>query len=346
MTVYDNLMRSLAAGSFANAYMLCGEEPYYIDKICDYFEHSVLDESARDFDLLVLYGRDLPSADIAPAVSAARGFSMMGGRMVIIVKEAQHIRKWDALALYMANPQPSSIIVLCYKYGKPDKRLSVFKNWEKQGGEWLLFEKIQESQIENWIREYITAKNRELAALDDAVRIDDRVTRILADSLGNDLTGIVSALTKLLDGRPPGVNVIDADLVERNIGISKDFNVFELKDALIRGDVVKANRITRYFADSKDHPMVKEMIPLFNFFANLLMYHYMPDKSDGAVVAQFGINRYFVREYVAASRRYSPAKTFAIIGYLRDTDARLKGLNNPSATESDLWKELIYKILH
>ena len=135
-------------------------------------------------------------------------------------------------------------------------------------------------------------------------------------------------------------------LVERNVGISKDFNVFELQTALIRGDVVKANRIAQYFATSKDHPMIRELSVLYGFFVNLLMFHYLPDKNERAAALALGVNPFFVKDYAAAARRYPAGKVFRIIGYFRDTDARLKGIDNPSATDADLWKELIYKIMH
>lgn len=346
MAKYEEVMVGLRKGQYAPAYMLCGEEPYYINKVSDYIETHVLDEMAREFDQTVLYGKDLAGADVAPVVSAARGFAMMGGHKVIIVKEAQQIKKWEALGLYMENPQPSTILVFCYKYGTPDKRLALFKNWEKHGGVMMQSDRLRDYQVEKWIRDYVTQKNEELRVHGDGVQIDERVTKILADSIGTDLTQIVGALQKLIGGRPEGVNVIDAALVERNIGISKDFNIFELQDALIKGDVVKANRITQYFATSKDHPMVKELGILYGFFANLMIYHYLPDKSERAVAAALGISPFFVKDFAAAARRYSAGKTFAIIGYFRDTDARLKGINNPSAKDEDLWKELIYKILH
>lgn len=346
MAKYEEVMVGLRKGQYAPAYMLCGEEPYYINKVSDYIETHVLDEMAREFDQTVLYGKDLAGADVAPVVSAARGFAMMGGHKVIIVKEAQQIKKWEALALYMEHPQPSTILVFCYKYGTPDKRLALFKNWEKHGGVMMQSDRLRDYQVEKWIRDYVTQKNEELRVHGDGVQIDERVTKILADSIGTDLTQIVGALQKLIDGRPEGVKVIDAALVERNIGISKDFNIFELQDALIKGDVVKANRITQYFATSKDHPMVKELGILYGFFANLMIYHYLPDKSERAVAAALGISPFFVKDFAAAARRYSAGKTFAIIGYFRDTDARLKGINNPSAKDEDLWKELIYKILH
>ena len=346
MAKYEEVMIGLKQGKYAPAYMLCGKEPYYIDKVADYIEQNVLDEMAREFDQTIIYGKDLSSGDVSPVIGAARGFAMMGGYKVIIVKEAQNIKKWDALAMYMDNPQPSTILVFCYKYGSPDKRLALFKNWEKKGGVLMESDPLKDYQVEKWIRDYVAQRNKELKANGDEVQIDDKVTKILADSIGSDLTQIVGALQKLIDGRPEGIKVIDAALVERNIGISKDFNVFELQDALIKSDVVKANRITQYFASSKDHPMVKELGILYGFFANLMIYHYLPDKSERAVASALGINPYFVKDYAAAAKRYSAGKTFAISGYFRETDARLKGINNPSAKDADLWKELIYKIMH
>lgn len=347
MAKYEEVMIGLKQGKYAPAYMLCGKESYYIDKVADYIEQNVLDDMAREFDQTIIYGKDLSGGDVSPVIGAARGFAMMGGYKVIIVKEAQNIKKWDALAIYMDNPQPSTILVFCYKYGSPDKRLNLFKNWEKKGGVLMESEQLRDYQVEKWIRDYVAEWNEAMKREgEEAIRIDEKVAKILADSIGNDLTQIVGALQKLIDGRPEGVKVIDAALVERNIGISKDFNVFELQSALIAGDVVKANRITQYFASSKDHPMVKELGILYGFFANLMIYHYLPDKSDRVAASALGVSPFFVKDYAAAARRFSAGKTFAIIGYFREIDARLKGINNPSAKDADLWKELIYKILH
>ena len=346
MAKYDEVMIGLKQGKYAPAYMLCGKEPYYIDLVANYIENNVLDEMAREFDQTIIYGKDLTGGDVSAVIGAARGFAMMGGYKVIIVKEAQNIKKWEALAMYMDNPQPSTILVFCYKYGSPDKRLTLFKNWEKKGGVLMESEQLRDYQVEKWIRDYVAQRTKELKENGDEVQIDEKVTKILADSIGTDLTQIVGALQKLIDGRPEGVKVIDAALVERNIGISKDFNVFELQSALIAGDVVKANRITQYFATSKDHPMVKELGILYGFFANLMIYHYLPDKTDRVVASALGVAPFMVKDYAAAAKRYSAGKTFAIIGYFRETDARLKGINNPSAKDADLWKELIYKIMH
>ena len=341
-----SILLSLRQGQYAPVYVLHGEEPYYIDQISDFIEANALDDMAREFDQTVLYGRDLPGADIAPAVSAARGFAMMGSRKVIIVKEAQTIKKWEALNLYLDTPNPGAVLVICHKHNKVDGRLALWKKVSSTGNIIFQSDKLRDYQVEKWIRDYIAEKNEDLRAKGDEVQIDERVTGILAASLGTDLNAIVVALQKLIDGRPDGVHTIDAALVERNVGISKDYNVFELQDALIKGDVVKANRITQYFATSKDHPMVKELGILYNFFANLMIFHYLPDKSERVAAPALGVSPYAVKDYQAAARRFGAMKTFNIIGYFRDIDARSKGINNPSAKDADLWKELIYKILH
>ena len=335
-------MKALRTGEFAPVYILCGDEPYYADRVYEFVAANALDEMAREFDQQVLYGRDLPGADISPVIGAARGFAMMGGRKVLIVREAQAVKKWEALGAYLENLMPQTVLVICYN-GKPDKRQGLWKKAaEHPQVVWLQSDKLRDYEVERWITNYI----QEFRNQHSEVSIDPRVAPLLADHLGTDLSAIVGALQKLIDGRPEGVNAIDAALVERNIGISKDYNIMELQAALIRGDIVKANQITQYFATSKDHPMIKEMAPLFTFFSNLLMYHYLADKSQANVAKELGINPYFVKDYVTAAKRYPAGKTFLIIGYLRDTDARLKGINNPSAKDADLWKELIFKIMH
>ena len=283
---------------------------------------------------------------------------MMGGRKVVIVREAQALKKWDALAAYLDNLMPQTVLVICYN-GKPDKRQGIWKKAaEHPQTVWLQSDKLRDYEVERWINAYIADWNKGLysdspkdglsaeRSVSETISIDPRIAPLLADHLGTDLSAIVGALRKLIDGRPEGVNVIDAALVERNIGISKDYNIMELQAALIRGDVKKANQIAQYFAGSKDHPMIRELAPLFTFFSNLLMYHYMPDKSQAVVARELGINPYFVKDYMAAAKRYPAGKTFLIVGYLRETDARLKGINNPSVKDADLWKELIFKIMH
>ena len=342
MMTFDQIEKSLQAGKYAPVYLLCGEEAYYIDRVSDWIENNILDEAAKAFDLTVVYGRDLQGLDIAQAIGAARGFAMFGGQKVVIVKEAQAIKKWEALSLYLDNPQPSTILVICYKYGTPDKRTAWWKKADKVGAV-MVSEKLRDYKVEEWIRSYLSER---VKALGEELTIDVKVPKLLSDALGSDLSAVVSAVDKLLLGRQPGQNKIDAALVERNIGISKDYNVFELQDALIKGDVLKANRITQYFASSKDHPMQKELGILYNFFANLMIYHYLDDKNERVAAQALGVNPFFVKDYAAAAKRYSAGKTFKIIGYFREIDARSKGIDNPSAKDDDLWKELIYKILH
>lgn len=339
---FPDIMAELKAGKYAPIYILCGEEPYYIDRVYDFIAENALDEMAREFDQQVVYGRDLQGADIAPVVSAARGYAMMGGRKVVIVREAQTVKKWEALEAYLAAVMPQTVLVICFN-GKPDKRQNIWKKIaEHPQVVWMQSDKLRDYEVERWISAYIADYKKE----HPEIQIDPKVAPLLADHIGTDLSAIVGALDKLIAGRPEGVHTIDAALVERNIGISKDYNIMELQAALIRGDIVKANRIALYFASTKEHVMIREIAPLFTFFSNLLMYHYMPDKSQAAVAKELGINPYFVKDYEMAARRYPAGKTFLIVGYLREMDARLKGVNNPSAKDADLWKELIFKIMH
>ena len=338
---YDQILAELRRESYDPVYLLCGEEPYYINRLGEYMEKYVLDETAKSFDQQVIYGKDI--TDVGPIVNAARRFPMMGDRQVIVVKEAQMLKKWENFQFYWKNPQPSTILVICYK-GKPDKRTLAFKDIEKSCTV-MESEPLRDREVNKWILDYIRQWNMTASATNQ-VKIDERVVQLLADSLGNDLTRITLELQKLVDGRPEGVNVIDADLVQRNVGINKNYNIFELQEAFIKKDILKANRITQYFAANKEHAIQKELPMVFTFFSNLMIYHYLSDKSDRAVAQALGISPYFARNYAEAARIYSAGKVFRIIGYIRDTDARSKGFGGVNTDDGDLWKELIYKIMH
>ncbi len=343
MMTYDKIMPLLQQGKYAPVYLLCGSEPYYIDQVSDWMEEHVLDETAKAFDQVVVYAKDLPADDITPVIGHARAMAMMGGKKLVILKEAQMVKKWESLALYMQNVQPDTILVICYKYGTPDKRLSLWKDFEKRGGVIMQSDKLRDYQMASWISAYFQQVIKERGL---TLRVDPKVPELLAAYIGAEMSTVVAAITKLIDGLPAGQTVIDTSLVERNVGISKDYNIFELEDALVAGDVLKANRITQYFARSKDHPMVKEMMVLYGFFANLMLYHYLPDKSEYVAAKALGVAPFTIKNYAKAAQRWNQMKTFRIIGYFRDTDARLKGINNPSAKDEALWQELIYKILH
>ena len=335
MKTYEQIMLELRKKQYAPVYFLAGEEPYFIDKVASRIEAEALDETSKSFDQQVLYGRDLDN--IGQVISYARQFPMMGQKTVLIVREAQMLKKWENFELYWQNPMPSTILVVCYK-GKPDARLNAFKGIAKTDY-YMESAKLRDYQINKWIADLIKEKN---------LQVEPKVVQILADSLGADMNRIEKELEKLVSGLPEGTQIIDAAMVERNIGISKDFNGFELQRALIDGDVVKANRIVNYFADNpKEHIIVKELPLLFRFFSNLLIYLYLPDKTDRVAAPILGVAPYAVRDYQAAARRFTKMKAFRAIGYIREADARSKGIDFPnSSNEADIWKELIYKILH
>lgn len=311
-----------------------GEEPYYIDQISDYMQNNLLDESQREFDLTVVYGKD---TDMTSIVNAAKRYPMMSPFQVVIVKEAQLIKDWEPLQYYINKPLHSTILVFCYKYGTPDKRKKWVQDIAKSG---IVFEseKLRDYEMGAWISEYAKNKN---------VTVDEKAIVMLTEFLGTDLSKVANELDKLLLTKPADNKRITPEHVEKNIGISKDFNVFELQAALINKDVLKANRIVRYFADNKKaNPMQMVLPQLFGFFGNLMMYHYLPDKSQGVVAGELKINPYFVRDYQKAAQVFGAWKTMNIITWIRETDARSKGIESNGVEDGELMKELVFKILH
>lgn len=311
-----------------------GEESYYIDLISDYIQYKVLDESQKEFDLTVLYGKE---ADIATVINTAKRFPMMSPYQVVIVKEAQNIKDLDKLQFYLSNILKSTILVVCYKYGTVDGRRKWVSELKKAG---VVYEskKLRDYEMNAWISRY--AQSKQLV-------IDEKAMIMLTDFLGTDLNKVVNELDKLCITKPAGSNRITPELIEKNIGISKDFNVFELQDALINNNVVKANQIIRYFADNKkSNPIQVVLAQLFNFFSNLMIFHYLPSKTAEAAAAEFKIHPFIARNYLKAGKTFNAWKTMNIISYIRETDARSKGVDNVSATEGDLLKELVFKILH
>lgn len=335
-TSYEQILADLRRKIYAPVYFLMGEEPYYIDVISDFIQNNVLDESEKEFDQTILFGKDIN--DISIVINAAKRYPMIAKYQVIIVKEAQLIKDWDNIVHYLSNPLKSSLLVFCYKYGTPDKRKKWVQEMGKGGG--IVYEstKLRDYEIASWITKYARSRN---------VAIDEKAVEMLAEFLGTDLSKLVNEMEKLILTKPAGASRISPELVEKNIGISKDFNVFELQTALINRDSLKANRIIRYFADNKKaNPLVVVLSQLFNFFSNLMIYHYLPDKNQGTVASELKINPYFVKDYQKAAQIFNAWKTMHIITFIRETDARYKGIDNPSASEEDIMKELIFKILH
>src|ERR1035437_569096 len=333
-TTYDQILSDLQRKAYSPVYFLMGEEPYYIDVISDFIQKNVLDDSEKEFDQTILYGKDV---DIISVINAAKRYPMMGTHQVLIVKEAQLIKEWDNLIHYLSNPLKSTILVFCFKYSTPDKRKKWFQEVSKIA---VVYEsvKLRDYEVGSWISKYCKSKN---------VGIDEKAVVMLSEFLGTDLSKLVNELEKLVLTKPADMQRITPELVETNIGISKDFNVFELQAALINNDVLKANRIIRYFSENKKaNPLVVVLSQLFKFFSDLMIYHYLADKSQGAVASELKINPYFVKDYQKAAQSFGAWKTMNIISAIRETDARYKGIDNPSTDEADLMKELIFKILH
>lgn len=329
---FESIMADLRARKFSPVYFLMGEEPYFIDSLTDYVTENVLQESERAFNQLIFYGRD---TDISNIIISAKRFPMMSPCQVIVVKEAQHLKNLDGLEHYLAAPMPSTVLVFAYKYKKIDKRTKLARLLNEKG---VVFEsdKIREDKVPGWISIHLAAAG---------YQIEQKAAVLLVDFLGNDLSKIANELSKLILVLPAGTTQISAGLIEKNIGISKDFNNFELNRALVALDAVKANRIIRYFSNNpRNNPIILTLSSLFFYFSKILLYHGLTDKSRDNVARALGINPYFVAEYQQAAKSFPLAKTRQIITWLRDYDLKAKGAS--MASDGDLLKELIYKILH
>ena len=314
-------------------YFLMGEEPYYVDKISDFIEENVLNEADKGFNQMVLYGRDVTIEDV---VSNAKRYPMMAEYQVIIVKEAQDLsRNIEKLADYAKQPQPTTILVVNYKYKTIDKRKALYKTLQKTG---VVYEskKLYENQVADWIRRVLSSKN---------YTISPKAAQMLVEFLGTDLSKISNELDKLQIILPEGTQ-ISPEHVEENIGISKDFNNFELRHAIGEKNAIKAYRIVNYFADNpKDNPMVVTVSLLFSFFSQLLHFHGLADKSPRNVATALKVNPYFVNDYVLAAKNYPMKKVSEIVATLREFDVKSKGVGANAVSQGDLLKELLVKIL-
>ena len=328
------IVTSIKNGEVKPIYFLMGEEPYYIDKIANYIEDHLMPEEEKGFNQMVMYGRDTTIDEI---ISNSKRYPMMAERQVIIVKEAQDLsRTIEKLEAYSDNPQPTTTLVVCYKYKKIDKRKKLYKSVAKSG---VIFEskRLYENQVADWIQK--TLKSSGFA-------ISPKASQMLVEFLGTDLSKIDNELQKLQLIAPKGTH-ITPELIEENIGISKDFNNFELRKAIGMRDTLKAHRIINYFAqNTKDNPMVVTVSLLFGYFSQILQYHGIADKSKGNVAKVLKVNPYFVADYVLAARNYPMKKVSQIIAYLRETDVKGKGVGATNVPSGDLLKELVVKIMN
>lgn len=331
----DDILKELKAKQYRPVYYLMGEEAYYIDLIADYIANNVLTDTEKEFNQTVVYGADV---DIATVINAAKRYPMMSEYQVVIVKEAQAIRNMEELSFYLQKPLKSTILVLCHKHGVLDRRKKLAAEIEKVG---VLFEskKLKEAQLPAFITAYLKRKGVDLEA---------KAAAMLADFVGTDLSRLTGELEKLIITLPKGQTRVTPEQVERNIGISKDYNNFELRNAIVEKDVLKANKIIKYFEENpKTNPIQMTLSLLFGFFSNLMLAYYAPEKSEQGIAAFVGLKSpWQSREYLSAMRRYSGVKTMQIIGEIRYADAKSKGVGNSSLSDGDILRELIFKILH
>lgn len=335
MAITENqLLADLKAQKFKPVYLITGEENYYIDLVTQYFEDYVVEEENRDFDQVVLYGRDVEMRDV---IVQAKQYPMLSPRRLVLVKEAQDIptrgEAWDMLTNYLQSPTDTTVLVLCYRDKKLDKRTKAYKAISEKG---VVYEKAKmyDDRLPEWIGLYVR---------DKGYSITQRTAAMVAQCIGNDLCKIANELSKIFINIEPG-SVIDETAVERYVGISKSYNTFELINAIGRRDVVQCNRIINNFAaNSKETPIQKLLPNIYSFILKVMMYHQLENKADAARV--LGISNFYVKDYELASRNYSLGKLASCIGYLQQADLRSKGVGG-AANDGELLKELVFKIIH
>jgi len=332
--VFDDIISDLRKRIYKPVYFLAGDEPYYIDIITDFIAEKVLTEEERAFNQVVIYGEE---TSVNSIIETSRRFPMMASHQVVIVKEAQALKKIDDLAIYLEKPLLSTILVFNYKYKVIDKRTKLARTLETQG---VYFEsmRLRDYQVPPWIERYLMIKG---------IKINPDASAMLTEFLGTDLHKITNELDKLLITLPAGKPVITTALIEKNIGISKDFNNFELQKAIGEKNIFKANMIVRYFSENpNDNPVTLTIASLFSLFTKILTYHYLTDRSKNNVASVLKIHPFFVKDYEVSATKYGPSKTIQIISLLRTYDLRTKGFGDAGTDAGDLLKELVYKILH
>ena len=333
---FQDIMKDLKARRFSPIYILMGEEAYYIDQITNYIAENVLTPAEQDFNLNICFGADVSAVQVT---DMAKRFPMMAEYQVVIVKEAQNIHSLDALEKYLKNPAKTTILVWCHKNGKIDARKKVISLAEAHG---VVFEskKLKEYQLAGFMQNYLAAKK---------ITIEPNATQKMADHIGADLSRLTSELDKVALSLSENDKRITPDIVEKEVGVSKNFNTFELRDAIVNRNVFKANQIVNYFISNPKAGSLYSFLPLlFSYFQNLMIVFYSPNNKSESDIAQIlGLkNNWGAKEYIIGMRNYSARKTMDIIAKIREVDAKSKGLNNVSTGAGDLMKEVIFFILH
>lgn len=335
IATFDNILSSLKKKEYHPVYFLSGDEPYYIDKISQYIQDNVLNETEKTFNLTVLYGKD---AEIHNIIDSAKRFPMMASHQVVIVKEAQELKKFEDLAHYVEQPLKSTLLVICYKYKSLDKRKKIAKTLQKNGV-YLESKKLYDDKLPGWISTYLSAKK---------YSIKPKAAALLAEFLGSDLSKISNELEKLIITLDENERTISPEHVEKNIGISKDYNIYEFQNALGKKNILKANRIINYFAENqKENHITRIISSLYFFYSKILIYYWIKDKSRENVFKTLKIGSiYFVDQYVEAAGNYSPNKVIKVIEILREYEMKSKGFEGNSQAAGELLKEMTFKILH
>ena len=334
---FNSIMTDLKAGKYLPVYYLMGEESFYIDKICDYIAENALKPEERDFNLTILFGSDANASQIA---DAARRYPMMADRQVVIVKEAQNLKNTEALEKYLKQPSQTTILVICHKNGKIDGRKREYVKLLQQAGVIFESQKLKDRDLPPFIESYVKQKN---------ASIDPKSTQLIAEAIGADLSRLTGELDKVLISLPENDKRITPQVVEDQIGMSKDFNGFELRDAIVNRNVFKANQIINYFDKNPKAGNIYSFLPLlFNYFQNLIIAWYAPNRTSQEAVAEWLElrNSWAAKEYMTGMRNFTAMKTMQIISKLREIDAKSKGLDNPNTPPEELMKELIFYILH
>lgn len=327
------IIKGIEAGEFEKIYFLHGEEAFYIDLITAAIVKNAMDDSERDFNQTIIYGKD---AEALSLISEAKSFPMMGARRLVVLKEAQDFKGIDALESYFEQPLESTIFVVNYKYKTFDARKKVLKAAAKNG---LVYksDKLRDYQIVDWITKYVK---------DIGYTITPKAAMLLAEFLGTDLSKITNELDKLEILIEKGTTINDVH-IEENIGISKDYNVFELINAISSRDVPKAFAIVDYFSKNPKMGELPMIIPnVFNFFFRIMTIHFMPVKSRDAIATTLKIHPYIAGELTSATKVYNPKKIAANISILHEFDLKSKGIGNSSSSDGELMKEMIYRLMH
>ncbi len=330
---FQQIIADINRKVYHKVYLLHGDEEYFIDAIVQAIEDNVLDENEKEFNQTIMYGIDV---DDQMVVAESKRYPMMANHNVVIVKEAQNLSGYLALDEYVTNSLGSTILVLARKHGKFDGRKKYVKEAKKSG---VLFEskKLYDNQIGSWIADFLKTKG---------YFIDEKAKVLIAESLGTNLSRIVNELTKLMIVEPKGTK-INADIVQKNIGINKDYNVFELNNALGSKDILKCNRIVNHFsANDKEYPILGTIPNVYKYFGQLIKYLYLTDKSPSNAASELKINPYFVKDYASAARNYDIRKCVAIMEYLYDADLKAKGITSANLNQGQILKEMVFKILH